>query len=123
MQSYAAILEGRNAKPSKFDSGSLAQGSMCEPMSLPDSLAAAPPLNETENLWPSESLENEQRFGYYHARLFPFVERRVWTPAGTGKLYRTSADYSEIILDGSRRNPDGSENRIRVRTKDVRPIQ
>jgi hypothetical protein len=73
--------------------------------------------------WPAESLETEQRFGLCHARLFLFVERRVWTPAGTGKLYKTGADYSEIVLDGSVRNADGSENRIRVRTEDVRPIQ
>jgi hypothetical protein len=123
VQNYAAILEERNGKTSEPDSSSPAQGSICEPMSLRDSGAASPPLNATENLWPPESLENEQRFGYYHARLYPFVEHRVWTPAGTGKLYSVHADCSEIVLDGCARNPDGSEERIRVRTEDVRPLQ
>jgi hypothetical protein len=112
MHSYAAILEGRNAKPSKLNNGSLAQGSIREPMSLPASVDTHAP----ENVWPAESLENERRFGFYHARLFPFVERRVWTPLGTGKLFTAYAEHCEIILDETTQV-------IRVRTADVRPIQ
>jgi hypothetical protein len=66
--------------------------------------------------WPPESLEAERRFGRGHARLFPFLGKRVWTPQETGILLSVFADLCEI-------HPDGSKGTIRVRTKDVRPIQ
>ncbi|HVT16280.1 MAG TPA: hypothetical protein VHQ90_08915 [Thermoanaerobaculia bacterium] len=36
--------------------------------------------------WPPESIDAEQRFGQWHARLYPFLGKTVATPAGPGRL-------------------------------------
>jgi hypothetical protein len=65
--------------------------------------------------WPAASLEAEQRFGQSHARLFPFIHKRVWTPAGIGILLSVFLEQCEIL-------PDSAEKTIRVQTGDVKPI-
>jgi hypothetical protein len=40
-----------------------------------------------------------KRFGQRHARLFPFIGRKVWTPGGTGTLLQVFADRATVILD------------------------
>lgn len=73
-------------------------------------------LMATASAWPPASLEAERRFGQPHARLFPFVNKVVWTPAGTGKLLSVYAETCEVL-------PDGTTRTMRVPTADVRPIQ
>jgi len=62
------------------------------------------------------AVESERRFAQPHARLFPFIGRRVWTPSGAGLLLAVHADQCEVL-------PDGSDKTVRVATSSVRPIQ
>jgi hypothetical protein len=89
-----------------------------EPQTKTKSLApeVTPGPRVAEWLRPKESLDAERRFGQPHARLFPFIDKRVWTPIGTGILLQVSAEQCEILLDGQ-------SHTVRVRLEDVRPIQ
>lgn len=49
--------------------------------------------------WPRESLEAEWRFGQRHARLFPFLGRKVRTPGGPGTLIQVFANRVTVLLD------------------------
>ena len=49
--------------------------------------------------WPSASADAERRFGQPHARLFPFLGRKVWTPVGPGTLLQVFADRVTVLLD------------------------
>ena len=49
--------------------------------------------------WPPESLDAQRRFGQPHARLFPFLGRKVWTPEGAGTLLQVFADRVIVLLD------------------------
>ncbi len=40
-----------------------------------------------------------KRFGQQHARLFPFIGRKVRTPGGPGTLLQVFADRTTVILD------------------------
>jgi len=73
-------------------------------------------LKALKQAWPPESEAQARRFGQSHARLFPFIRKRVWTPTGPGVLLSAYAEQCEIL-------PDGAAKTIRVRTQDVRPIQ
>ena len=63
-----------------------------------------PILRKTAKLenWRSESLDAELRFGQPHARLFPFIGRKVRTPSGPGTLLQVFADGVTVILDSER---------------------
>jgi hypothetical protein len=94
-----------------------------EPPTKPKSLApqvAPEPQASAERSYeaagPKQSLDAERRFGQSHARLFPFIDKRVWTPRGTGVLLQVFAERCEIL-------PDGQSRTVRVRTEDVSPIQ
>ena len=56
---------------------------------------------KTEKLerWPAESFEAERRFGQAHAKLFPFLGRKMRTPAGPGTLIQVFAERVTILLD------------------------
>jgi len=56
--------------------------------------------------------ESERQFGQRHARLFPLIGMRVWTPQGPGKLLSVFATGCEV-------HPDGSGKSIRVRSEEV----
>jgi hypothetical protein len=47
----------------------------------------------------SKSVEAEERFGQPHARLFPFLCRKVRTPGGPGTLLQVFADRVTVVLD------------------------
>lgn len=49
--------------------------------------------------WPPESIAAGRRFGQPHARLFPFLGRKVRTPGGSGTLLQVFADRVTILLD------------------------
>jgi hypothetical protein len=52
------------------------------------------------NLRPVESLEAVRRFhGQPHAKLFPFIGRKVRTPGGPGTLLQVFADRVTVLLD------------------------
>jgi tubulysin polyketide synthase-like protein len=56
---------------------------------------------KTEKLpnWPTESHEAERRFGQPHAKLFPFLGRKVRTPGGPGTLLQVFAERVTVLLD------------------------
>jgi hypothetical protein len=49
--------------------------------------------------WLSGSLDAESRFGQPHAKLFPFIGRKVRTPAGAGTLIQVFAERVTVVLD------------------------
>jgi hypothetical protein len=60
-----------------------------------------PMLRRTDKLGnqPAGSLDAELRFGQPHAKLFPFLGRKVRTPAGLGMLLQVFADRCTVLLD------------------------
>ncbi len=54
--------------------------------------------SEQQN-WPPASLDAERRLGQPHARLFPFIGRKVRTPEGPGTLLQVFADRCTVVLD------------------------
>jgi hypothetical protein len=55
--------------------------------------------HESGEHWPPESLDAERRFGQPHARLFPFIGRKVRTPGGPGVLLQVFAELVTVALD------------------------
>ena len=55
--------------------------------------------NEKLENWPFESREAERRFGVEHAKLFPFIGRKVRTPQGPGTLIQVFSDRATVVLD------------------------
>ena len=53
-----------------------------------------------ETLWPAECLEAESRFGHRHARIYPFLGKRVTTPLGPGTLRAVYSTVAWVHLDG-----------------------
>jgi hypothetical protein len=49
--------------------------------------------------WPPASLDSERRFGQPHAKLFPFLGRKVRTPSGPGTLIQVFAERATVLLD------------------------
>jgi hypothetical protein len=45
------------------------------------------------------SIDAERRFGQPHAKLFPFLGRKVRTPDGPGTLLQVFADRVTVLLD------------------------
>jgi hypothetical protein len=76
----------------------------------------APAAHADDAGWPEGSLDIERRFGQLHARLFPFIGKRVWTARGSGVLLQVFADKCEI-------HPDGAERTVRVPFEEVKLIQ
>jgi hypothetical protein len=75
-----------------------------------------PPGNPSDSGLRKSMQSSKRRFGQPHARLFPLIGQRVWTPQGVGKLLAVFAARCEV-------HPDRNEGTIRVRTDDVEPIQ
>jgi len=65
--------------------------------------------NKTGENWPKEAIEAERRFGQPHARLFPYIGRKVRTPRGHGTLLQVFAERATVLLDSER---DGSCTRF-----------
>jgi len=53
----------------------------------------------TRKVLPLPSLDVERRFGQPHAKLFPFLGRKVRTPGGPGTLLQVFADRVTVLLD------------------------
>jgi hypothetical protein len=60
--------------------------------------AAVSPKQEKE--WPKESLDALRRFAQPHAKLFPFIGRKVRTPRGAGTLIQVFAHRAAVVLEG-----------------------
>ncbi len=59
-----------------------------------------PPAARAEQAdWRPGSLDAERRFGQPHAKLFPFIGRKVRTPAGPGTLLQVFAERVTVLLD------------------------
>ena len=57
-------------------------------------------MGHTQGCWPLESLEAERRFHCQpHAKLFPFIGRKVRTPAGPGTLLQVFAERATVLLE------------------------
>lgn len=52
-----------------------------------------------QSSWTPASADAERRFGQPHARLFPFLGRKVRTPNGPGTLLQVFADRVTVLLD------------------------
>jgi hypothetical protein len=50
--------------------------------------------------WPLASIDAEQRFGGWHARLYPFIGETVCTPCGSGQLVQVFPDRASVIFPG-----------------------
>jgi len=57
------------------------------------------PVQVEEATWPPASLDAERRFGQPHAKLFPFLGRKVRTPAGPGTLLQVFSERVTVLLD------------------------
>lgn len=51
--------------------------------------------------WPPASLSAERRFGQPHGKLFPFLGRKVRTPAGPGTLLQVFAERVTVLLESN----------------------
>jgi hypothetical protein len=52
-----------------------------------------------QSSWAPAPADAERRFGQPHARLFPFLGRKVRTPGGAGTLLQVFADRVTVLLD------------------------
>jgi len=57
------------------------------------------PSENPHSGWPPESLDAEGRFNQPHARLLPFLGRKVRTPKGAGTLLQVFAVRVTVLLD------------------------
>jgi len=64
----------------------------------PDTLRTSAASPAPQPAWTSESLE-DRRFDGPHARLFPFIGRKVRTPKGAGVLQQVFRDRCAVALD------------------------
>jgi hypothetical protein len=53
----------------------------------------------TRSAWPPERPGPERKFGAPHARLFPFIGRKVRTPQGAGVLLQVFRGRCGVVLD------------------------
>ncbi len=72
-----------------------------QPQGIQFSSFSNPIAWKTEKLenWPPESFELAGRFAQPHAKLFPFIGRKVRTPGGPGTLLQVFADRVAVVLD------------------------
>src|SRR5437870_3056578 len=74
-----------------------------EPQRIPTRTTGSETRRSEEFCWPPESLDAERRFGQPHAKLFPFLGRKVRTPQGPGTLLQVFADRVTVLLDSELR--------------------
>lgn len=68
--------------------------------SVDDSLEPERPAAPTEQRGrPPVSMDAERQFGQPHAKLFPFIGRKVRTPVGPGTLTQVFAERVVVVLD------------------------
>ena len=90
------VLEGDRVKYAVPTGDPVAQGLLAELRKRREEVAEL--LRHRTNC-PTASPEAEQRFAQPHARLFPFLGRKVRTPAGVGTLLQVFADRCMVVLD------------------------
>jgi hypothetical protein len=88
-----SVSEKESGKASPASPRSLESEALCRNASPP------PPASPRQTSWPQESLDDERRFGQSHAKLFPFIGRKVRTPTGPGTLVQVFADSVTVVLD------------------------
>jgi hypothetical protein len=60
-----------------------------------------PALSFLISRWSAASIDAERRFGQPHAKLFPFIGRKVRTPAGSGTLLQVFAERVTVMLEAN----------------------
>lgn len=60
---------------------------------------AVPATQREETNWQREPIEADRHFGQWHAKLFPFIGRKVRTPTGPGTLLQVYAGHVTVLLD------------------------
>jgi hypothetical protein len=74
-----------------------------EALNSPETVPATTPAPTTAKQqpgeWPEESLDAARRFAQPHAKLFPFIGRKVRTPQGTGTLVQVFANRVAVVLE------------------------
>ncbi len=64
-----------------------------------EKLIRSRPTQCTAMDWSPVSPDSQRRFAQPHARLFPFIGRKVRTPAGPGTLLQVFAERVTVLLD------------------------
>ena len=64
--------------------------------------AEQPTSESQETGWPSKSYIAELSFRQPHAKLFPFIGRKVRTPTGSGTLIQVFEERVTVLLDADR---------------------
>jgi hypothetical protein len=72
--------------------------------------------------WPAESLDAEHRFRCPEARLYPFLEQKVRTPLGLGKLIQVFKDRAAVLLDQELIKPKGEQRESYFNPSDICPV-
>jgi hypothetical protein len=66
----------------------------------PELVSSNPPAASIfQGPWPIASLAAERRLAQPHAKLYPFIGRKVRTPTGTGTLLQVFMDRVTVVLD------------------------
>jgi hypothetical protein len=89
------IEKGSNPDPTKPAELGFEGFEGSTPRGFPDIHGASPEGSS----WPTASLDAERRFGQPHAKLFPFIGRKVRTPDGPGTLLQVFVDRVTVVLD------------------------
>jgi hypothetical protein len=71
--------------------------------------------------WPPESYEAERKFNSTHARLFPFLGKRVRTPRGEGILFTAFSSRAEVVMPAME-VPDGSQKVKVFHPDEITPV-
>jgi hypothetical protein len=74
-------------------------GAWPEASAKPQEVSRRSSSSSPSGTWPCASLDTERRFAQPHAKLFPFIGRKVKTPAGTGTLIQVFAGRVTVLLE------------------------
>lgn len=96
-----SFVSSQEAPPGALEATAAAAAHSLRPDEIGPEAArdVAPALQEEDYGWPPESYDTAQQYGGPHCRLFPFLGRKVRTPAGSGTLLQVFADRCAVLLD------------------------
>ena len=73
------------------------------------------------NDWPLASFEAQAKFLQLEARLYPFIDKRVRTPRGTGQLRQVFDGRATVLLDSELAKPGHEQKESYFDPADVFP--
>lgn len=74
-----------------------------------------------EPKWSAESFGAERKFGHPAARLYPFLNQRVRTPRGMGRLLQVFKDRADVLLEAELAKPRSDQRASFFDPTDVCP--